>query len=272
MPATMPRTSVSFELRPAAGAGTSFRQQFRMLALSRRWLFLTGSLLAVIPLVGTGGGQAYPFGFFAAGGVAVLAGGLWALGVWRGEPPMRRSYHWSLPVSRTAHDLARVAAGAIQLVCACAIVAAAIALFAVADGTFAGLAATPAGGWASFFVAPLIVYLLASPVILWNEYAITRWVIGSLVAGGVLMMLLQGPFIRVLDAVLTPFFFNEAWGLGNVLTIMTVHVLTDALAGTVTPAPAGWWPAVALWLGIGAFASLLAARYRPDDLIRLIRG
>lgn len=49
----------------------------------------------------------------------MVIGAAWALLVWREESWGRREYHSSLPVNRAAHDLWRVAAGAVVLI-ACA--------------------------------------------------------------------------------------------------------------------------------------------------------
>lgn len=268
----MPGRDSSIPLRAAAGVLTSFRQQFWMLGRSRRWLYMAASLLVVIPLVGSVGFGAHPHTFVVAAYFAILAGALWPLGVWAGEQPARRGYHWSLPVSRPAHDLARIAAGAVHLVGACTILAAVIVLFAAADGTFPSLAASPAIAWANFFLAPLIAYLLASPIILWSEYAVTRWIIGTLIFFGVTGMLLQGVFLFPLEAVLWPVFLHPTLGLTYALTGMADQAFTDAMARTSAPAPGGWWRAVAFWLLVAAVVNSLAARYRPDDLARLIGG
>src|SRR5688572_21236994 len=101
-----PMTNIA--VRAPVGIGTSFVQQLRLLGWSRRWVLLTLTLLFLLSLarlIDT------DFGLPRVHVAAMLglpAAACWALVIWHGEFPNRRSYHLSLPVSRPMHDLARV--------------------------------------------------------------------------------------------------------------------------------------------------------------------
>jgi hypothetical protein len=260
-------------LRPTAGFATSLRVQVRLLAASRRFIYFTAALLAVPLIIGfLGAPPAY--NFYISGLAALLGGSMWALSVWHGEPPQRRSYHWSMPVARGVQDLARVIAGALYLIAACAVLAAACAVLAVTGGQWALLVALSGhGALASFFAAPLIMYLLTSPVIMWSEYRITRALLVGLIGSGFIVMLgFQGEFPATVEAVLKAVLGDGRFGLAHALATRTVYALTEAAPGAAPAVPLRpWLPVVGLWLAVGLVMSALAARYRPDDLRWLAR-
>lgn len=265
------------ELRAARGIGTSFRQQVWLLGVSGRWIYLVLGLLAVLLLIARSDTpREIPRILFVAL-IALPVGAIWAIAVWRGEGPNRRHYHWSLPVPRPAHDLARVAVGAMYLLGALAVLAAAGVLTAFMDGTFARFASFSAEAWANIFVAPLIVYLLVTPFMLWSDYAITRWVIWIFFGLPFLAVLTVRAWQRfefvgwALDQTLG----EGDWALGTALwtgTLRAIEESIEATGGSVSWSGDLWWTAASLWLVLGLALTLFAGIYRPDDLTRLVRG
>jgi hypothetical protein len=93
--------------------------QTSLIARSGRWLELIGGAVALYvlalfgPALGSGAGPLANddrvLGQWTLSCMVLVA--VWPSLLWRGEPLGRRHYHWSLPVSRGAHDLARVVAG-----------------------------------------------------------------------------------------------------------------------------------------------------------------
>jgi hypothetical protein len=249
------------DLHTPVGAGTSFAWQLRLLGWSGRWVYLVAALLLVlvaaktlhadavlgVPLVGV------------AAMVGLPAPVLWGLVVWQGELPHRRSYHWSLPVARPGHDLARVAAGAVWLLAAYLVLAGIGAILAATSGEWARFAAIgPA--WITFFAAPLVLYLLVAPLALWSD---SRWLlrvmVGWIVLGVCEAILQLESYRRVAEAV---FGYGNGWGLATVLFGGFLRHEADG------PSAAS---VVALWLGIGLVATVGAAVWRPADLARLLR-
>jgi hypothetical protein len=93
--------------------------QVGLIARSGRWIELIGGAAAlyVLAVFGPMMGPVVPerlapgrvWGQWALYCLPLIA--VWPSLLWRGEPFGRRHYHWSLPVSHGAHDLARVMAG-----------------------------------------------------------------------------------------------------------------------------------------------------------------
>ena len=195
---------------------------------------------------------------------ALLAGVTWAVMVWFGEGPDRRSYQWSFPVPRAAHDLARVGVGAAYLLGICAVLAGAGAVSSLFNGTLDHFASVGAASWANYFLTPLIVYLLVMPVVLWSDYAITRWVFGIVLGMGLVAAFLGWQGFSLPSDLMRTAFEAEHWGLGPALFDWAL-----AMAG---PAPDGAvWTAEALWFAMGLGLTVLTAVFRPDDLRRLVR-
>src|SRR5262249_2957189 len=153
-------------------------------------------------------------------------------------------------IPRRIHDLARVAVGAGFVLGLSAALVAGDAIVAVLDGTSERFAALDPVSWANLFGAPLIAYLLVSPFALWSDYSITRWVMGILLGGGLVVGILSSRGIDILS--LPPS------NLG----------LVDVLTGGIQPSASGeaWWPAAALWFGVGLALTLFTGMYRPADL------
>jgi hypothetical protein len=250
------------ELRTPAGIRTSFVQQLRLLGWSGRWAFLVLGLLGLLVAAGTMRADAH-LGLprmVVAAMFGLPAPVLWALFVWHGELPQRRSYHWSLPVPRPGHDLARIAAGAVWLLAAYLALAAVGAIVAATSGDWAHFASIgPA--WATFFVGPLVLYLLTSPLALWSDSPTLRRSMVAFIGVAIVAAILQLEVYRhVAEAV-----FGRGWGL---TTALIGGFLRQA--GVETGAP-GVLIVAALWLGIGLTATVFAATWRPADLARLAR-
>ncbi|MFQ6045509.1 MAG: hypothetical protein ACE5PT_03990 [Gemmatimonadales bacterium] len=260
----MATTVEARELRVAPGIGISIRQQAWLLGVSGRWGFLILGLLAVLMLIGLSDVPPEVPRIVITANLALVGAVAWPIMVWLGEGPSRRSYHWSLPVPRPAHDLARVALGAVYLLGTCVVLAGASAIAASANGTFDRFAATGAVAWANFFVAPLIVYIWVSPVVLWSEYRITRWVFITWASVGPLSLILEWRGIHVLNEAVE-WFFDRDWGITT--------ALFDGVQREVMELPVrfeAWWTAAAMWFARGRALTVFTALYRPDDLRRLV--
>jgi hypothetical protein len=247
----------------SAGAWTSFRQQTWLLARSGRWFYWIAGVAALRLLLVLGDFSRVIPALHVMALIVAFGAAVWAVIVWQGESPRRRAYHWSLPVSRPVHDLARVAAGAAFLVVACALWAGFEVAAASLDGTLDRLLALGAEAWVSFIVAPLIAYLLAMPFVLWSDYTFTRWLFGFFMLFGLLAAALDARGYYLLARFLGMVLFGDgSAGIGTALAPALLH------EGGQTSA---WWTAAALWLGVGAALTALAATYRPGDLRRLFR-
>ena len=132
------------------------------------------------------------------------------------------------------------------------------------DGTFDRFGSVGAASWVNYFLTPLIVYLLVMPVVLWSDYAITRWVFAIVLGMGLLAAFLGWQGVSLPGDVMRVAFEAEHWGLGPALFDWSL-----AMAG---PEPAGAvWTAEALWFAVGMGLTVLTAVFRPDDLRRLVR-
>lgn len=132
-----------FRIREAGREGggaadTSFMETLRASGEALP-IFLDPALRTLIPL----------FAFF------------WASTVWKAHPFGKRDYSWSLPVDRPEHDLWRVAAGAVHLMCALLLVAFVGGAFTLLEG----IPLFPTGSWPfwlNFFAFPIALYLVTS--------------------------------------------------------------------------------------------------------------
>ena len=252
------------DVRRATRIGASLRQQTILLGASGRWAYLILGLLALLLLLGMTDIPREAPCLLILAQFALLAGVTWAVMVWFGEGPDRRSYQWSFPVSRPAHDLARVAVGAAYLLGICAALAGAGAVSSALNGTFDRFGSVGAASWVNYFLTPLIVYLLVMPVVLWSDYAITRWVFAIVLGMGLLAAFLGWQGVSLPGDVMRVAFEAEHWGLGPALFDWSL-----AMAG---PEPAGAvWTAEALWFAVGMGLTVFTAVFRPDDLRRLVR-
>jgi len=106
------------------------RIQVGLIARSGRWIELIGGAAALYvfavfgPAIGADGGvgaEERAWGQWALYCIPLVA--VWPSLLWRGEPLGRRHYHWSLPVPRGTHDLARIVAGGLWVLVVVAMLA-----------------------------------------------------------------------------------------------------------------------------------------------------
>jgi hypothetical protein len=96
--------------------GQALARQFALLWASRRPLLLGLALLAVLVLAGEPWSDDVLARLLTPWPVWLgLAGPVWAFAVFHNEGPSARMYHWSMPVNRTVHTLARLGAGILWL-------------------------------------------------------------------------------------------------------------------------------------------------------------
>jgi len=269
------------EERPEGGPGRGrtppgpevvLRRQLALVRRRRGHLLLAGSLLVALMVWGTL--RAVPPGasvslsriaVVSTYGLLQILAALWPLAVWAGEEPSRRDYHWSLPVERRLHDLARAAAGGGWL------------LATVVAGGVVGMAAggLNRGGFDPTGTAPgspllllsmllglLVLYLLASLPTLVSDRPL-RWIVG--VPFGYLgvrgIVRATGPeWLRLV--VEAP--GGGSWGVGAALGAPWTLARREALRSAgVAPGTAvgSAWLALGLWLLLAA-AALVAASAR----------
>lgn len=265
----MSTSSAGFELHPSGGIWTAFRQQVGLLGASGRWAGMTLIMLLLMVIV-----EAHtvaPVPFVLTIGIFLLpVAAIWAILVWSGEGPRERGYHWSMPVPRAAHELARVAAGALYLVAMYAVFAVADAIMAGVDGHYNAFEAIEAQAWASYFIAPLVVYALVMPLVLWRDYTIVRWVLGALFVLGVLTPLAELRHIHTLSNAWRAVFFTTDVGLGHIVNGVA-NAMSAAVGNPDVNRLGPWHIAAAVWLSIGLLVTAITATFRPDDLRRIFR-
>ena len=244
-------------MRTPASLGTSLREQIRLLGATRRWLYPIALLSAFTML--TYGPQDAAVAI--TGVMLAFLAAVWPMIVWYGETPARRTYHWSLPVPRAAHDLMRVASGAFYL--------------AIISMSVSGVAMLLDGGpppapWTvtaiMLLLVPLAVYFLMTALALWSDYSITRWALALFVGVTFSSVILERLGLAGATGWLRAAFFDENWGIAFML-LEGVFQIADGR----TLSSDQWPRAVILWLGIGLALCFLAASFRPDEIKRRLR-
>ena len=178
-------------------------------------------------------------------------------GVWRGEEPSRRDYHWSMPVDQTRHTLAKVFFGWAWLMLL--VVAYVVFLLLLwANATF--LAGEPvrvgASLWEWFvpFTAATIAYLLTSVVVVGSDNP-WRWIFGAALVFVLVLAFLSamslGQVSRAETSILNGYLGLNAAIFGQV----------DGIGRHAPPNVGRWLGAAALWGGI-AGAGLWAVSAR----------
>lgn len=241
-------------------APRSFALQLRMLLESGRWIFLVAGLLLLLVAPAPIAGHA-PLGLppaLLANMLGCPAAAWWALAVWQGEVPDRRTWHWSLPVARPAHDLARVAAGAVLLLAAFAVLALAGSLLALTRHD-AGRLGAIGSAWVSFFAGPLVIYLIAMPFVLWSDSTAMRRSFAVFLVLALLCVLFRSEtYMRTMELI----FGNSDWGMSGALLMRLSRDAPDAPGAVAVSA---------LWLALGGGATILAATFRPAEVARIFR-
>lgn len=266
--------------RPVGFAG-AFVRQMKLLWTSRRPLLLMVALLGGLLLSGDPWVADLKARLLTLWPVwLALIGPFWAFAVFHNEGPSSRLYHWSQPVSRFAHSMARLAAGAAWLWLIFGLFIVVGLLMAAADGDAWQLAEIGPRGWVNFFTGPLLGYLAVSILTVASDYPI-RWFFGLLLLFPLLLQILNDWLgLESLTRWLVEPLENQDWGLGMTM-IGGLGTEVRDLEQTIRPAldegyrqlseAADWWVATPLWIvGLAAIIALVATRH-PDRLPRLRR-
>lgn len=260
----------------AAGFGKAFSEQFRLLWMSRRPLFMMLGIIGFLALFGEPWSERPEARLFAMWPAwLLLAGPVWGFAVWHNEGPSNRLYFWSHPVSRTAHSLGRVAAGAAWLLVLYAGLVLAAAAFAALDGHLAQFGVVGFTAWVALFTGPLLGYLIISALTVSSDHPI-RWFLGILLGVPLILSLLDEwlGLQDVLRFILKPL-SSEDWGLGVTLVAPVLFAMArvhDVFSDTGAGRPrvgeqldlASWWLAMPLWVLFWAGVVILLARRHPD--------
>lgn len=258
---------------PVPGAGAVLREQARAVGLAlRREIAAALALMAAVAAItgffvlrGSRGGE------FALADVALVPALLAFFApaaVWRGEPPSRRAYFWTLPVERPRHTLVKTLAGWGWLMA----LVAAFLLWAAASAAMTGGDFRVGGEWAQVlthrhlpparritplalqawmwlvpFLGATVTYLLGSALVLASEHP-WRWLSGGLLAAFLVYRLPAQAPRNAMDAVLM--------GRAGLATLLTG-----------IPSSGAWLTAVAVW-GAGALVLVAAAARRHPGRAR----
>jgi hypothetical protein len=259
-------------LHDPARAWVVLRQQSALLLQSRRVAFILVGTTAVLLLCEMVS-QAFERNGIPSGGAPIavvmmnswlwLIGMAWAVAVWREENPARRAFHSSLPVDRAWHDVARVVVGGFWLCVAIAVALGLGALIALQRGQWDRLAEVP--GWvaASAFIAPLLLYTLASAAaVALNRPA--EWILGGPIVLIALMFGAEWLGVQVVIEGMEQLFIGR-YGLAAVLMAgdQTAQVVTSSMVPSAHAASGGVWLAgAALWAAVSAGVLAFAASRR----------
>lgn len=281
--ATPASTGTDASYRPLDFA-TAFVRQFGLLWTSRRPLVMAVALLALLVLAGepwTDDAKMRLLTFWPLW--LVLIGPVWAFSVFHNEGPSQRLYFWSLPVSRTRHTLARVAAGLAWLWIMYGVLIGAGALIAAMDGDLWQMGELSTAGWLNFFTGPLLGYLAVSVLTVASDYPL-RWFFGILfVIPLTLSILVDWLGLRSLAETLLEPLASPDWGLLPVMvgglgtTVNDLEHTLMAMAGADGVARGGpdvayWWTATPAWILLFVALLTLVASRHPDSLPRLRRS
>jgi hypothetical protein len=211
--------------------------------------------------------------------------------VWRGNPAFGRAFIWTLPVRRQNAAVAKIAAGAVWLMLAFLIGAAAIAVTALATGGSVGVEeirfvgapraglyaaarvpwSTPLWMWLVPFGAAFLLYVAGSAVLLGLRYPL-RWAAGMGVGWILLVVIMANlghnhPLENKLDD-LFEMVTEGKYGLGYAITggvSVLHHDINVTGVGSrdlwsALPDACRWLMALGIWLGAAALALALALR------------
>ncbi len=260
-------------LRPAT------RFEIIKLSAAACGLFIVAVFNAGVPvLLGTSGpeGAAWDFTTFGAAEFGLVdAPGLMALVLvyilgcglgllrplfdWSGEPPRRRGFHWSLPIARAHHDLARVTAGLMNLLRMIAILLSASIIGLVLGGNTDSLAVLGATAWVSIFLCPMVVYLVVSAVcILSNRPGMVLWLVFS-------SFTLPYAVFTLIEFAPGEHFFGAVMNGPVSHTVLLSHGFFPTLISEIPAGTHNWWSAAAFWLVTAGIAIVTAAfRHRES--------
>ena len=257
---------------PRPGYGAVLAEQLRWV-WARSWIYWTvltvGLVAAVVALIWQWRPPSLEDGALVTQIVlastvmplTLLIGVSWALTIWRDDPPADRDYFWLQPVSRMAHTLLRVLAGALWLLLMLAAIGGAVVVAALATRTAAG-----DGGvlvWLLWPGAVLLAYLIGSlAALLTGRPAV--WIVISFVLVAITNALAR---VREIDWLLTVtgWFVGDGASLSAALFAPSTVAMRTAVAAAGSAPPEGVGTtgdavlAVLLWLGLAFGATLAAA-------------
>jgi hypothetical protein len=176
--------------------------------------------------------------------------------VWRAEDPARRMYHWSMPVGRLGHTLAKVGAGWVWVLLSVAAYELLLLFIVVSNGSTFGRAG-PRGvaAWWEWLVpitAATIAYAVGSAAVIGLRHPV-RWIAGGV--PGLMVLYFFGPSLGMgaLHSVL-----QDVWqGPFGLTTVLGTTLLDESGA----PDLLRWSLATLLW-GAGSIAITIAAANR----------
>jgi len=192
-------------------------------------------------------------------------------GVWRAEDPSRRAYHWSMPVARGPHTIAKLLSGWLWVMIAVTVYLLCIIaighILPAITGEAARPGVTPGWEWVAAFTAATLGYLLTSIAVIGSNHP-WRWIAGLVIGYSVLV------------AVLNAFGMPEA---GRMLQTISdgAYGFKAALVGATQDGPRGvsvgmtresmralrfstWLIAMPLWI-IGSGIAVAIASYRHRE-------
>jgi hypothetical protein len=194
-----------------------------------------------------------------------LLGLLFAFGVWRGEDPTHRAYHWAMPVVQGTHTLIKVFAGWVCLmgglitIVVTQVIAAAITMvFSPSESLLWGTRGD--WPWLAPFIASTVVYFLVSAILIGNRRP-GWWIVGGTTAYATILATLVVLEVPA-DAVLTRYNPLMLLVTGNTLFIKHTPSGTD-ITGLVPLPVRAWFAGATLWLAISVITVIFAA-YRPN--------
>ena len=244
-----------------------FRQQMKLMqqagVSSMGLMVLAGSTLLFLGMDPRVARLPFPADYLPLTGL-LLGAVAWPPLVWRGQGPLRRSYHRALPVDQLTHDLLKVSAGAISLMIGVAVVLLPLLVAAGLSPVLSGLLTRPSWLlWLNFFTGPLIIYLLVSCVPMLTDRPL-EWLLG-LIAGFAGLTFLADSYGLVPIEGLIDILMGEPIGLvyalhGAYAEQPWLHYANLGRSGEV-PHYGAWITATILWLGAGFFAVVLASNY-----------
>jgi hypothetical protein len=278
----METTAVAAEKHEPVAFGGAFVRQFRLLWWSRRPVLLMVALLAVLMLAGEPWVDESMTRLLLVTPVwLVFVGPIWAFAVFHNEGPANRYYHWSLPVGRTTHTLARLAAGAAWLWLLLALLVLIGVLVGAADGDAWQFREIALAGWFNLFTGPLIGYLGVSLLTIASDYPI-RWFFALLLLVPLTLEAIADWLgLEALARTLVTPLESPVWGLGTVLIgalgteVAALHAAIDDVEPSIFIRNfelANWWAFTPVWILLIAGLVVALASRHPDSLPRLRRG
>jgi hypothetical protein len=259
------------------GFGGAFVHQVRLLWTSRRPLLLLVAALGLLALVGEPWRESALSRLLDIWPVFVaLIGPIWAFVVLHNEGPSNRLYHWSQPVGRRTHTLARLAAGLAWLWGVYLLVGLAAFAFATFDGTAWQLRQLGALAWINFFTAPLLGYLAVSILTVASDYPI-RWFFGLLFLAPMTLAFMSNRLglEQLVETIIRPL-IDHNWGFIGALGSAFAHGFAGVMdrmpqhSASFGPFDPGTWILATLGWAVGLAAVVLfMASLHPDRLPRL---